>query len=67
MGSGVRVKHPSGVNWWFEGLIQQQPANDNALNADIYIVDCQTGKVGYLAVDRAGREAYFWCVDKSFF
>lgn len=68
--NGVRVKHPfkhpSNVDWWFEGLVQQQPANDNALNADIYLVDCQSDNVGYLAINRTGREAYFWCISDSF-
>jgi len=59
----VRVRRPSNVDWWFEGLIQQAPANDNALNAEIYVVKCHEDRAGYLALDRTSQRVYFWCTD----
>jgi hypothetical protein len=32
----VAIRSPRGAPWWFEGLIQQEPANDSALNANIF-------------------------------
>ena len=57
----VRVRQPSNVDWWFEGLIQQAPANDNALNADIYTVKCHENRAAYLALDRTSQQVYYWC------
>ena len=31
----LRIRKPH-ANWWFEGLIQQQPSNDGALNAEVF-------------------------------
>jgi hypothetical protein len=59
----IRVRRPSNVEWWFEGLIQQAPANDNALNAEIYTVKCYEDRAGYLALDRTGKRVYFWCTE----
>ena len=57
----VRVRNPSSGDWWFEGLIQQHPANDNALNAEIYAVKCYEDKSGYIAFDRTSEKVYYWC------
>jgi hypothetical protein len=57
----VRVRNPSKADWWFEGLIQQSPANDNALNAEIYVVKCHEDKSGYIAFDRTSQKVYYWC------
>lgn len=57
----IKVRHPSKVSWWFEGLIQQPPANDNALNAEIYVVECGKDKHGYVAYDRVSPRVYIWC------
>jgi len=47
--------------WWFEGLIQHQPANDAALNAHIYEASAQAWNTPALvAVDRAGPTVYVW-------
>jgi hypothetical protein len=56
----IKLRYPSKVNWWFEGLIQQSPANDNALNAEIYILKREGGKTAYLAVDRVSSRIYYW-------
>ena len=57
----VKVQRPSKADWWFEGLIQQSPANDNALNAEIFIVKCHEGESGYIAFDRTSQKVYYWC------
>ena len=60
--SKVKLKAPK-ANWWFEGLIQQSPANDNALNAEIYAVKCNGD--GYLAFDRTSQRVYYWCMSRK--
>jgi hypothetical protein len=57
----VKARKPSSVDWWFEGLIQQSPANDNALNAEIYVVKCGEDKSGFIAFDRTSQRVYYWC------
>jgi len=57
----LRVGHPSRADWWFENLIQQQPANNNALNAEIYVVKCREDKNGYMAFDHISQMVYYWC------
>ncbi|MFA5353405.1 MAG: hypothetical protein WC291_04185 [Thermodesulfovibrionales bacterium] len=56
----MKLRFPSSVDWWFEDLIQQSPANDNALNAEIYIVKRESYKIAYLAVDRVSSRIYYW-------
>jgi hypothetical protein len=60
----IKVKRPSRVSWWFENLIEQAPANDNALYADIYSVKCQNSKSGYMAIDSINQKVYYWCTTK---
>ena len=36
---GLRLPRPRSVDWWFDGLIQQQPADDPALNAELFAGD----------------------------
>lgn len=50
----IKLKYPSKANWWFEGLVQQSPSNDNALNAEIYSVKCNGD--GYLALERTSQQ-----------
>jgi hypothetical protein len=57
----IKLRNPSSVNWWFEGVIQQSPENDNALNANIYAVKCFGGRNGYIAFDRTSQKVYYWC------
>jgi hypothetical protein len=58
----IDLRYPSRADWWFEGLIQKSPANDAALNADIYTISCDdTGKTGYLAIDCCSSHIYYWC------
>ena len=60
----VKAPHPSRTDWWFEGLVQQSPANDNALNAEIYVVKCGENKVvGYIALERTTEKVYYWCTN----
>jgi hypothetical protein len=33
---GLRMRRPRSADWWFDGLIQQQPADDPALNAELF-------------------------------
>ena len=33
---GLRMRSPRSADWWFDGLIQQQPADDPALNAELF-------------------------------
>ncbi|MEX2208963.1 MAG: hypothetical protein WEF50_22330 [Myxococcota bacterium] len=45
--------------WWFEGLIQHQPANDAALNASFYETAVPRWNTSALvAVDRVGPSVY---------
>ena len=61
--SKTKLRYPSKADWWFEGLIQQSPANEGALNADIYTLKCYNGKNGYLAFDRVSEKVYYWCAE----
>ena len=56
-----RVRRPSWASWWFESLIQNSPANDNALHAKIFTRQCGNGTTAFLAVPRAGKYFYYWC------
>lgn len=59
----IKMKHPSKVSWWFEGLTQQSPANDNALNSEVFRVNCNGD--GYLASDRVSERVYYWCTGRK--
>jgi hypothetical protein len=57
-------------SWWFQGLIEQQPANDEALNAEILEVgppmndpSRRQGRL-FLAFDRASARAYLWSLTR---
>jgi len=58
----VQVRKPSGSRaWWFEGLIEQQPANDAALYADIYRGDGNiVPRSVVIAFDRTSGRVYAW-------
>ena len=57
--SKIKLKYPSKTSWWFEGLIQQSPSNDNALNSEVFLINCNGD--GYLAVERDSERVYYWC------
>jgi hypothetical protein len=57
----IKIRYPRKSDWWFEGLIQQSPANDNALNSDIYTFKCHNEKNGYIAFERNSLKVYYWC------
>ena len=63
--SNVRISHPSRTDWWFEDLVQQAPANDNALNTnDIYALKYRGNKSGYMAFEEISQRVYrvyYWC------
>ena len=48
-----------GASWWFEGLIQQQPANDNALNAELFQGFAGDAPV-LVAIDRVLPQVFIW-------
>lgn len=57
----ISTSSPRGAKWWFQGLIQQQPANDAALNAELYIGNgIKIPKSVYLAVSRTDDSIYLW-------
>jgi hypothetical protein len=57
----VRVSKPWQRGWWFEGLIQKEPANDGALNADFFRRCCDALKrTIVLAFDRTTPTVYVW-------
>jgi hypothetical protein len=35
--SSLRIRSPRSADWWFDGIIDQQPANDGALNAEWFV------------------------------
>ena len=49
----VTVRSPRRAPWWFEGLIQQEPANDGALNANIF-----RGEDRLVLLDRTGASVF---------
>lgn len=60
--SEVNVRRPrwSG-RWWFEGLVQQQPANDGALNADLFRGTGEpVPRTEVVAFDRLSQTVYVW-------
>jgi hypothetical protein len=59
--NNINFPRARGAKWWPEGLIQQQPSNDGALNAllftgDNVIVPSKT----YIAFDRISDDVYIW-------
>lgn len=58
----TKFRKPFFSRWWFEGPVQQQPANDNALNTDFFKGSCvMEGMTSYLALDRTSQRSYWWC------
>lgn len=57
----IKMTAPRGAKWWFDGLIQAQPANDAALNADIYVRnDIEISEKAYLAVSKTDDSIFLW-------
>jgi hypothetical protein len=57
----LKVRSPRSAKWWFDGLIQVQPANDAALNAVIYLRnDIENKEKAYLAVSRTNDAIFLW-------
>jgi hypothetical protein len=59
---GIRAQHPAASDdWWFEGLIQQQPENDGALNAHLFRGRGDPiPETTVVALDRLSGRAYIW-------
>jgi len=55
----VRIRRPRRASWWFEGLIQEQPANDGALNADVF-----RGADRVVLLDRTGPSVFAYVPDQ---
>jgi hypothetical protein len=53
------VPRPWSRTLWFEGLIQQAPANDAALNARVYVSQ-RNDYPALVAVDRLSEAVYVW-------
>lgn len=52
---------PRGADWWFRGVIQEQPENGAALNAYFYVGDGTiVSKKIYLAVSKSDDSLYCW-------
>ncbi len=58
----VRVRRPRGSGaWWMESLIEQHPANDNGLHADLFRgAGSPVPRTTVFAFDRASDAAYIW-------
>jgi hypothetical protein len=58
------VRSPCDRSWWFDGLIEQQPANDGVLNADIYVgASPDSSRTLFVALDRTSSDVYYWSYD----
>lgn len=57
----INISKPTFATWWFEGIIEQQPANDSALYAVIYKGNCGKNMVSYLAISKKNNINYWWC------
>jgi hypothetical protein len=52
---------PYDASWWFEGLIEQQPANDNALYSDVFVTDNPLeNHHTVIAFDKVSSVVYVW-------
>jgi hypothetical protein len=60
--ASVRVSKPwPRSRWWFDALVQQQPANDAALNAQLFRRCCDAvHRTVVLAFDRNTPTVYVW-------
>jgi hypothetical protein len=58
----IRVIRPRGSDsWWFEGLVEQQPANDGALNSHLFRGNGDPiPRDVLIAVDRVSPRVYVW-------
>lgn len=49
-----------GPEWWFDGLVQQHPAHDNGLNAELYRAVDAGGNVVFVAIERTSNRVFLW-------
>lgn len=58
----VRVRGPfRGGRWWFEGLIQHEPANDGALTAHLFRgTGAPVPRTTFVAFDRTSDVVFVW-------
>jgi hypothetical protein len=55
----IPFSRPSHSDWWFDGLVQQQPANDGALNADVFRANDHERHF-LVAFDRTSDTVFAW-------
>ena len=51
-------------DWWFEDLIWAAPANDNALNAQVFVSNAPDETCNF-AFDQASGSVYVWCASEQ--
>jgi hypothetical protein len=57
----IHISRPWRASWWFDGLIQREPANDAALNAQLFRKCCDRLQRNIvLAFDRNTPAVYVW-------
>lgn len=57
----VRVDHPRGRGWWFEGLIEQEPSSDAGLHAELFRgTGAPVPRTTIVAFDRMSPDIYAW-------
>lgn len=57
----IKVPAPRRAEWWFKKLIQSHPADNTALNADIYLRnDVKIPEKAYLAISKTDDAIFLW-------
>ncbi len=57
----LHTRHPCRADFWYQGIIEQEPENDGALNAEIYVGKSPvSGWLEFVALDRAEPFIYYW-------
>ncbi len=57
----VKVTKPFHASWWFEGLIEQQPANDNALHSEVFVQEkSSNNRIVTIAFDKLSNTIFVW-------
>ena len=57
----LKLSKPFLASWWFDGLVEQRPANDAALYADVFRGSCGENMESFLAISRTNTNVYWWC------
>lgn len=64
----LSIRRPDYVDWWFSNIVQQQPADKNALDSVIYVDEnnCGTSEIyddAVFMLDKNSDYVYYWCTD----